>query len=176
MLFTEEDILDKAVMDVAEKMLLAARTAPKGRGRNSLVFAIADRKQIDIIANKMEIIARRNGTEFFNRDAKNLRLCPALFIAGTRIEPLGLKFCGNCGLENCDNKKLHPTVPCAFNNIDLGIAIGSAASVAANHRVDNRVMFSAGKAILELGLLGDDVKIIFGIPLAAISKSPFFDR
>jgi uncharacterized ferredoxin-like protein len=59
---------------------------------------------------------------------------------------------------------------------DLGIAIGSAVSVAADHRVDNRVMYSIGKAAKELKLLGEEASIIFGIPLSASGKSPFFDR
>jgi uncharacterized ferredoxin-like protein len=31
-------------------------------------------------------------------------------------------------------------------------------------------------AVKELGLLGEDVKIIYGIPLSSSSKNPFFDR
>lgn len=65
---------------------------------------------------------------------------------------------------------------CSFNSGDLGIAVGSAVSVATDHRVDNRIMYSAGKAALELGLLGDGVAIAFGVPLSATGKNPFFDR
>jgi uncharacterized ferredoxin-like protein len=43
-------------------------------------------------------------------------------------------------------------------------------------RVDNRVMFSIGMAARELGLLGPEVRIIYGIPLSVQSKNPFFDR
>jgi uncharacterized ferredoxin-like protein len=67
-------------------------------------------------------------------------------------------------------------VPCVFNTGDLGIAIGSAVSIAADHRVDNRVMYSVGQAVLEMGLFPPEVKIAYGIPLSATSKSPFFDR
>jgi uncharacterized ferredoxin-like protein len=59
---------------------------------------------------------------------------------------------------------------------DLGIAVGSAVSVAADHRIDNRVMFSVGRAALKLGLLPDDVVNCYGIPLSISSKSIFFDR
>ena len=65
---------------------------------------------------------------------------------------------------------------CAYDNMDLGIAVGSAASVAADCRIDNRVMFSAGRAALSLGTMGGDVKVILAIPLSAGGKSPYFDR
>ena len=59
---------------------------------------------------------------------------------------------------------------------DLGIAIGSAVSVAADGRIDNRVMFSVGKAAMSLGMLGREMALVFGIPLSASGKSPYFDR
>jgi len=65
---------------------------------------------------------------------------------------------------------------CSFNAGDLGIAVGSAASRAADLRLDNRIMYSAGKAAIELGILGEGVSIAYGIPLSVSSKSPFFDR
>jgi glycerol-3-phosphate dehydrogenase subunit C len=39
---------------------------------------------------------------------------------------------------------------CAFNSHDLGIAVGSAVSIAADFHADNRVMYSLGKAAVEL--------------------------
>jgi len=59
---------------------------------------------------------------------------------------------------------------------DLGIAVGSAVSVAADHRIDNRVMYSAGKGALRLGIFPEDIKIIWGIPLSAGAKSIYYDR
>ena len=78
--------------------------------------------------------------------------------------------------KNCDEKNEHPNQPCAFNTGDLGIAIGSAVSVAMDNRVDNRIMYTVGQAAIEMGILGKDVKIIYGIPLSVSSKNPFFDR
>ena len=65
---------------------------------------------------------------------------------------------------------------CAISIGDLGIAIGSAVNAAGLHHVDNRVMFSVGKAALNLGVLGEDVVVAYGIPLGVTGKSPFFDR
>jgi uncharacterized ferredoxin-like protein len=59
---------------------------------------------------------------------------------------------------------------------DLGIAIGSAVAVAADRRVDTRIMYSIGYAMLHFGMLPGDVVVAHGIPLSASSKNPFFDR
>ena len=65
---------------------------------------------------------------------------------------------------------------CVFNVTDLGIAVGSAVSIAADNRIDHRVMYSAGKGALKEGMLPADVKIAYGIPLSISSKSIYFDR
>jgi uncharacterized ferredoxin-like protein len=65
---------------------------------------------------------------------------------------------------------------CSFSVGDLGIAVGSAVSLTADLRVDNRIMYTAGKAAIELGILGDDILIAYAIPLYAKGKNPFFDR
>jgi uncharacterized ferredoxin-like protein len=173
----EEDIRAEAVMNVAERMLIAARTAPKARGIDNLVMAIFDHDGIKSISEKLkEIAARTTGSPFLLRDAENILAAQALVVIGTKIASIGLKPCNLCGFENCEEKDKHPNIPCPFNTGDLGIAIGSAVSVAADARVDNRVMFSVSKAVLEMKLLGADVKIAYAIPLSASSKNPFFDR
>jgi uncharacterized ferredoxin-like protein len=37
-------------------------------------------------------------------------------------------------------------------------------------------MNTVGLAVLEIGLMGKDVKIVYGIPLSSTAKNPFFDR
>ena len=66
-------------------------------------------------------------------------------------------------------------VPCALNTVDVGIAVGSACAMAADMRVDTRVMFSAGLAAQRMNWL-KDCKAVFAIPVSASSKNPFFDR
>ena len=56
-----------------------------------------------------------------------------------------------------------------------GIAVGSAVSVAADDRVDSRVLYSAGKAAQLMQYEDFDV-VWLAIPIAAYGKSPFFDR
>ena len=55
-------------------------------------------------------------------------------------------------------------------------AVSTAAAAAADARVDCRVLFSAGRAAMELGLMGEDVKMVMALPLSVTGKSPFFDR
>ncbi len=114
--------------------------------------------------------------EFFLRDADNIIASNCVILIGTNINPLGIQDCGLCGFENCDKKNEFPNVPCHYNSGDLGIAVGSAVSKASDLRIDNRIMRSVGKAVQSLSLLGDDVKIIYGIPLSSGPKNPFFDR
>ena len=175
-MITEQEIRNKTVIEVAKLMAIAARTAPKGRGTDYMEIAIASGNDLKIIAEKMKLIALQTGVTTFNRDAENVLICEAILILGTKIHPMRIVKCGMCGFANCTEKDKSPDVPCVFNTGDLGIAIGSAVSVAKNHCVDNRIMYTVGQAIKELGFFSEDIKIIYGIPLSVSSKSPFFDR
>lgn len=176
-LIFEESVRNDALYEVARRMMTAARTAPKGHGTDNLIIAVAERDVIEKIAAKMKDMVRTGeAAEFFSRDANNILQSELLVLLATKIRPLGLKNCCLCGFKNCEEKNEHPEHPCAFNTGDLGIAVGSAVSVAMDARVDNRIMFSVGKAVRALNLLGDEAKIIYGIPLSATGKSPFFDR
>ncbi|MDR3132936.1 MAG: DUF2148 domain-containing protein [Prevotellaceae bacterium] len=176
MLVTEQESRRAAIVAAAQQMLAAARTAPKGKGRDTLALAAAYDGTLAAIADKMEEMGKDLDIPFFFRDAKNIRQSQAVVLIGTAVEPLGLKHCGFCGMGNCENKNTQSGVPCAINTVDLGIAIGSAVAVAARFCVDTRIMFSAGKAAVELGLLGNGVKIAFAIPVSCSSKNPYFDR
>ena len=68
-----------------------------------------------------------------------------------------------CGKPSCEALEEADGV-CAFNSIDLGIATASAAEAAGRFHVDNRVMFSIGRACLDLGLFGPKVEQALGIP------------
>jgi uncharacterized ferredoxin-like protein len=176
-IITEEMIRPEAVKQVAKLMLIAARTAPKARGVDNLVLAMADHGLIREISEKMKIIGQRPGApEFFLRDSENILSADGLILMGSKIKSQGVRICGRCGFPNCDEKDKHPGFPCTFNTGDLGIAMGAAVSIAANHRVDNRIMYTVGQAILEMKLLGEEVKIAYGIPLSVSPKNPFFDR
>jgi uncharacterized ferredoxin-like protein len=174
---TEEQTRNATLYEVARLMMTAARTAPKGRGIDNMLIACADKEQIEAIAARMEeLVKTKDWPHSFERDAGNIRKAPYMILLGTKISPLRLKICGMCGFADCDEKDTHPGIPCVFNTGDLGIAIGSAVSVAMDHRVDNRIMYTVGQAVLEMGLFDESVKIIYGIPLNVSAKNPFFDR
>jgi uncharacterized ferredoxin-like protein len=176
MLRNEIDIRKEAACQCALAMLAAARTAPKAGGKDNLSLALAEGKTIETIANKMKELAVLNEMPNAARDAENIMTCDYLVLAGTKLGAYGLKKCGLCGFKDCGEKNQHPGFACIFNTGDLGIAIGSAVSIAADWRVDTRVMYTAGCAALALGLLGKDTKIAYGIPLSISGKNPFFDR
>lgn len=69
----EEEITEKALREVAEKMIIAARTAPKARGRNHLFIVLAGKEEIEKIAHCMDQIAGESGEAFFSRDAGDIR-------------------------------------------------------------------------------------------------------
>ncbi|MBN1633260.1 MAG: ferredoxin [Ignavibacteria bacterium] len=161
----------------AKQMMAAARTAPKGRGADNLVIAIAEKETIKKISEHQKIFAEKNNAaQFFYRDAENILSAEILFLIGTKYKPASVSPCGMCGFKDCEENEQNPGHPCVLNVTDLGIAIGSAVSVASQLHIDNRIMYSVGQTVLDLKLLGDDVKIAYGIPLSVSSKNPFFDR
>ena len=172
MIIKEQDFRDDTIAEIAKRIAVAARTAPKARGTDNLEIAVLTDDDIARLADRMQSIAEATGQSFFARDAANIRQCGAVVLIGSRLAPLGLN-CGYCGFATCGEKG--SDVPCFFNANDMGIAIGSAVSQAADCRIDNRVMFSAGRTAKEMNLL-PDCPLILAIPLAAKGKSPFFDR
>jgi uncharacterized ferredoxin-like protein len=175
MIINEKEIKTDRVIEVGKQMMLAARTAPKTKGVDNLELILVVGDDIQILADFMEESVKKNGRKSFIRDAANIRQSQAVVVLGTRLVNLGLN-CGYCGFETCASKDLHEGLPCALPLNDLGIAIGSACATAADFRVDTRVMFSAGYAVMKLGWLGDKCKAAFAIPISATGKSPFFDR
>jgi len=164
------------LVEAAQEMALAARTAPKGRGRDQLHFLILTDDDKEALARKMDTIGSAEDIPFFKRDSRNLSASPVILLLATECSPLEIPHCGYCGLSDCRENREKGTAHCAFSTGDLGIAVGSAAAYASRRHVDNRIMFSAGKAALEMGLFPEEVKLAYGIPLSATGKNPFFDR
>ena len=164
-----------ALATVAELMCLAARTAPKARGLDNLYIAVVRGQQKSKVTARMRRIAAEHDVGFFARDADNCDAAPLVVLVGTKVGPLNIPYCGYCGFEDCAACTAAGG-RCAYNSGDLGIALGSAAAVAAAHHADNRMMFSFGKSAIEAGVLPPEVRIAVGIPLSGTGKSPFFDR
>ena len=165
----------RAVDQVAELICLAARTAPKAKGIDNLFVMAVRAKDKDRLVEEMRQIAKSGGMPTFERDANNIDKCSVVILLGQRVKPIGPKPCGYCGFKDCE-ENIKNNGLCAISIGDLGIALGSAVSVAAAHHVDNRIMFTVGRAALNLKFFDEEVKIAYGIPLSVTSKSPFFDR
>lgn len=175
MITNELETRSNTLKAIAAEMMAAARTAPKAKGIDNIEIALVTDDDLDRLSAEMERIAEESGQKFFSRDAANISSCEAVVLIGTHLSPIGIN-CGYCGFSTCIEKcEKAPAVPCVFNANDLGIAIGSAVSIAADHRIDARVMYSVGKAALNLGLMNDCCYIL-GIPVSCTGKSPFFDR
>lgn len=159
-------------LEVANHMAVAAMTAPKGKGADDIECIIVDGKEKEILADQMLRLADGQPNASFARDANNIRIAECVVLIGCKHLPLGLN-CGHCGFPKCGEKPHN--VPCVFNVTDLGIAVGSAASVAADNRIDTRIMFTAGLACMKLNWL-DTCTPIYALPLSISSKNPFFDR
>ena len=171
-----KDYCKDKLIEVAKEMALAARTAPKGRGRDQLHILILTGEEKDALADRMVKIGETENISYFSRDGGNLKSAPVILLLGTECSPLEALHCGFCGLGDCQENRESQTVHCAFSVGDLGIAIGSAAAYAARRHIDNRIMFTAGRAAIELSLFPETVKVAHGIPLSATGKNPFFDR
>jgi len=174
MIYTSDETERNAAMRVAELMAAAARTAPKACGIDLIETTVLDGEEKNILTAVMREIGTESGRPFFVRDAGNVDACHCVVLVGAGTKARGLN-CGLCGVENCAVAS-RDGIACAMAINDLGIAVGSAAATAMDHRIDNRVLFTAGMAALKLNLFSVDVKICFGIGLATTGKNIFFDR
>ncbi|MDD2559866.1 MAG: DUF2148 domain-containing protein [Bacteroidales bacterium] len=174
MIENEKNTTIQAALEVARRMMTAARTAPKAKGMDRLELCCVSGEELETLAKKMEEIGLKNQRASFARDAGNIRQSQAVVLLGSRKGEQELN-CGYCGFPTCAEKRKNPAIPCVFPVTDLGIALGSACSVAADSRADNRVMYTAGMAALELGWLKDCFYAL-SIPLSIAGKSPYFDR
>ena len=164
-----------AIMMVADLMAAAALTAPKGSGKDTIRTAIITGEEKDRLRDKMIALGESYGQPNFNRDAGNVDRSEAVVLVACTGTYFGMAHCGLCGFENCGACR-NAGARCVFTISDLGIATGSAVSIAADNRIDNRIMYTAGKAALKLGFLPDDAAVCYGIPLSISNKSIFFDR
>ena len=165
----------EAALTALSMMAAAARTSPKTRGIDNIeIIAVDDEPAKMKLIEKMKEISKAETRPSFERDANSIGAAPAILVIGVRANPAGLN-CGYCGYPNCAQLGKTRGI-CSYNSIDLGIAATSAVSTASLCHIDNRMMYSIGRACLDLGLFGKDVKQALGIPLSITGKNPFFDR
>jgi uncharacterized ferredoxin-like protein len=177
----------EAIARVSELMALAARTAPKGKGVDTIHIRVVRGNEKKRLASAMKKYGEEHGIKFFLRDAKNVEDCECVLIVGCEGRITAGIDCGGCGYPSCaamlsaakgtKKKKTAFSGPnCAIRMADLGIAVGSAVKTASVHNADNRVMYSAGVAALTLKMPDPACTVAYGIPLSATGKNMFFDR
>jgi uncharacterized ferredoxin-like protein len=177
---------DEGVRLAVSLMAVSARTAPKGKGKDSLVTRTVHKPDLPLLAREMIRFGQEHAQPFFTRDGNNLAASEACLIIGIRgQEALGLN-CGGCGYRTCADMEvacrdavvegkpfLGPN--CVIKMADLGIAIGSAVKTASLLNLDNRVMYTAGVAARSLGWV-EGSSVAYGIPVSVTGKNIFFDR
>ena len=172
MILNERDNRHEQVIWAARQMMTAARTAPKAKGVDIIEIALVSGDEQMALAEEMKRQAIEKNRPSFERDGGNLLQAECVILIGTRELTLGLN-CGHCGAPTCSAKP--EGAPCAFNVMDVGIAVGSACAMAADLRVDTRVMYSAGVVAMGMVYL-KGCRSVIAIPVSASSKNPFFDR
>lgn len=184
---TEEEAELEGVLSAARAMAVAARTAPKTRGADAIETLIVYGEDLETLAQAMEAHSGKGRmADIFKRDAGNVRNSQAVLLVGVKDfrpkkmdNPLD---CGSCGHVDCTGfLKFKPSEGkdfsgpiCTFQAVDLGIALSSAAAVAARRHVDNRMMYTIGGPARKLNWMVS--QLIIGIPLSCSGKNIFFDR
>jgi len=85
----EKDIRNEVLRRTAEKMMTAARTAPKAKGIDNLVISIAEGDTISLLSEKMkELVKEGKGPDYFVRDAENILSSSIIVLIGTKIKPI----------------------------------------------------------------------------------------
>jgi len=180
----------EAARTVAYLMAAAARTAPKGRGVDAIRTLVGAGEDIEALARAMEEAApgRPDIVEnAYRRDARNVRNSACVVLIGVNGAPKKPEKpfdCGACGFRTCaalSNARAKRVAGsdyagpvCTFTAIDLGVALSSAAKVASDHNVDNRMMYTLGVGVCKLKWM--DADVVIGIPLSVTGKSIYFDR
>ncbi len=133
MIINERNDRKNRVLAAAGQMMTAARTAPKAKGSDIIEVAIVEGEDLEILSTEMKRLGQIKNRPGLLRDAENILRGQCVMLIGVRPMPMGLN-CGHCGFQSCQEKTAD--VPCAFNSIDVGIAVGSACATAADLRLD----------------------------------------
>lgn len=177
MLYESNELEMQAVIQTAAQMCAAARTAPKGHGRDTLHTYVLTDKDKDRLADEMEKIGlyemRDEMPTWYGRDAACLRKAQAVVLIGADKKQRGVPHCGYCDHINCAGCR-DAGSNCAWAYVDLGIAASSAVNIASVDKIDCRIMYSVGKAATNMNFVSDVLWL--GIPLSVSGKNIFFDR
>jgi uncharacterized ferredoxin-like protein len=191
-----EELRVETVVQVAKLMAGAAITAPKSGGQlvlagkhnfmETVVVVDADARA-ELAGWLRARGAERRETIWF-RDADVAEAVDAILFVGLRPDWYPPNYdCGACGYSTCA-EFLHVTKPlrddstelefsgpvCNLRDIDLGIAVGSAARTASLHAIDCRCQTRVAVAARKLGVISADHAV--ALSLSMTHKAIGFDR
>lgn len=190
-----EAIRADTVRQVAKLMAAAAITAPKSGGQLFLAgkHNFVETVIVDDSATKRELAEwmRARGKErreaIWFRDADVAEAVDGILFVGLSDWYPPNYDCGACGYATCaeflhetaelrrDSAELEFVGPtCNLRDIDLGIAVGSAAKTAALHSIDCRCQTRVAVAARKLGVIQADVAVALSLSMTA--KAVGFDR
>ena len=145
----------EAVLAAAKLMIVSARTAPKGGGRDFITAAIVIGEDKEKLADKMVEMKVGYNQQANTKESMNVRNADAVVLLGAKIE------------EKDEAMQ-------SLRQVDLGIAIGSAVKTASILNIDNRVFATIGIAAMGLKLI--EGNSAYGIALSVRGSNIFFDR
>jgi uncharacterized ferredoxin-like protein len=190
-----EAIRADTVRQVAKLMAAAAITAPKSGGQLFIAgkHNFLETVIVDDAATKHDLAEwiRARGKErreaIWFRDADVAEAVDGILFVGLSDWYPPNYDCGACGYATCaeflhetaalrhDSAELEFAGPtCNLRDIDLGIAVGSAAKTAALHSIDCRCQTRVAVAARKLGVIRADVAVALSLSMTA--KAVGFDR
>jgi uncharacterized ferredoxin-like protein len=191
-----DDLRDETVRQVAKLMAAAAITAPKSGGQlflagkpNFLETVIVDDLETrQRIADWLRARGKERREQIWFRDAEVALAVDAILFVGLAPNWYPPNYdCGACGYATCaeflhetralrdDSDELEFRGPtCNLRDIDLGIAVGSAAKTATMHSIDCRCQTRAVVAARKLEIITAEVGV--ALSLSMTHKAEGFDR
>src|SRR5262245_56429094 len=190
-----DDLRADTVRQVAKLMAAAAITAPKSGGQMFLAgkhnfietVIVDDSETLTRLSEWMRARGKERREAIWFRDADVADAIDAVLFVGLADWYPPNYDCGACGYATCA-EFLHATKPlrddstelefagptCNLRDIDLGIAVGSAAKTAAIHSIDCRCQTRIAVAARKNGIIHADVAV--GLSLSMTHKAIGFDR
>ncbi len=190
-----DEIRSETVRQAARTMAGSAMTAPKSGGqlflKGSPVFLetviVDDRDILKQLADWMRARGKERRETIWFWDAEVAEAVDAVLFIGLADWYPPNYDCGACGYATCaeflvatkklrdESRELEFMGPhCNLRDIDLGIAVGSAAKTAAILSVDCRCQTRIAVAARELDVIKSDVAV--GLSLSLTHKAVGFDR
>jgi len=183
------------VRQVAKLMAASAITAPKSGGQLFVqgkhlfieTVIVDDRPTLDSLAAWMRARGKERRETIWFRDAEAADAIDAVLFVGLADWYPPNYDCGACGYATCaeflhatntlraDSDELEFAGPhCNLRDIDLGIAVGSAAKTAAIHSIDCRCQTRIAVAARKTGVIRADIAVALSLSLT--HKAVGFDR